>query len=78
MRRVFQIEFAVQMGGPGCEKTIREALKDIEKIEINTDEGRVVVNTTVPWIEVQEKIEATGKRAVLSGFGGFFRIFSLD
>lgn len=50
---------------------IKSALKDIGTIDINPELGRVVVETeNTPWNEIQQKIEATGRRAVLTGFGG--------
>ncbi|XP_055606780.1 copper chaperone for superoxide dismutase isoform X2 [Uranotaenia lowii] len=65
-----KIEFAVQISNPKCASDIRSALADVGEIDIDMDKGSVLVTTTVPWIEIQNKIEATGRRAVLSGFGG--------
>lgn len=40
-------------------------------IDINQEQGRVVVETeNTPWHEIQQRIEGTGRRAVLTGFGG--------
>lgn len=40
-------------------------------IDINQELGRVVIETeNTPWNEIQKKIENTGRRAVLTGFGG--------
>lgn len=58
------------MSGPGCATKVQQSLKDIGTVEIDVQSGRVVVNSDLPWIEIQEKIEKTGRRAVLSGFGG--------
>ena len=66
-----QVEFAVQMRGPGCAEKVKNSLKDIQgTVDIDVAAGRVTVNTPLPWAEVQERIEKTGRRAVLSGFGG--------
>lgn len=65
-----QVEFAVQMAGSNSGTELREALKNVGTVEIDEKAGRVVINSHVPWVEIQEKIENTGRRAVLSGFGG--------
>lgn len=64
------------MSGPKCAEKVQNSLQDVATVEIDVPTGRVVVNTDLPWIEVQEIIERTGRRAVLSGFGGnhVFRI----
>lgn len=53
-----------------CVESLQRALEGVGHIEIDPKEGRVVVQTTQPWSEVQDKIESTGRQAVLSGFGG--------
>lgn len=53
-----------------CVESLQRALEGVGHIEIDPKEGRVVVQTTQPWFEVQDKIEKTGRQAVLSGFGG--------
>lgn len=65
-----QVEFAVQMSGEGCANKVKQCLKDVGSVDIDVPTGRVIVNSHLPWIEIQEKIEKTGRRAVLSGFGG--------
>ncbi|XP_023172631.1 copper chaperone for superoxide dismutase [Drosophila hydei] len=67
-----KIEFAVQMDKDvkSCVDKLRHALQGIGHIDIDATDGRVIVQTTAPWSEVQDKIESTGRRAVLSGFGG--------
>lgn len=64
------------MSGPGCATKVQQSLKDIGSVEIDVPSGRVVVNSDLPWIEIQEKIEKTGRRAVLSGFGGKIQVKS--
>lgn len=58
------------MSGPGCAKKVESSLKDVGRVDIDIPTGRVIVHTSLPWSEVQEKIEKTGRKAVLSGFGG--------
>ncbi|XP_020801050.1 copper chaperone for superoxide dismutase isoform X1 [Drosophila serrata] len=67
-----KIEFAVQMrqDDEAYASVLRTALDGLGQVEIDTNEGRVIVQTQRPWSEVHDKIEATGRKAVLSGFGG--------
>lgn len=67
-----KVEFAVQMTGPDCVQDLKETLKNVGTVDIDQKAGRVVINSNIPWIEIQEKIEHTGRKAVLSGFGGNF------
>lgn len=60
----------MQMSGPGCAQRVSKSLEGVGNVRIDPDLGRVIVNTKVPWCEVQDRIEKTGRRAVLSGFGG--------
>lgn len=60
----------MQMSGPGCAEKVQNSLRDVGSVDIDVPSGRVVVNSNLPWVELQEKIEKTGRRAVLAGFGG--------
>uniref|UniRef100_A0A336LLL1 superoxide dismutase n=1 Tax=Culicoides sonorensis TaxID=179676 RepID=A0A336LLL1_CULSO len=66
-----KIEFAVQFNGSNPEGEIKDALKNVGSVEFDRKIGSVVVETeNTPWNVIQSKIEATGRRAVLTGFGG--------
>lgn len=66
-----QIEFAVQLNGQNPDTEILNALKEVGSVEINKKLGSLIVETEkTPWNEIQSKIESTGRRAVLTGFGG--------
>ncbi|XP_034128965.1 copper chaperone for superoxide dismutase [Drosophila guanche] len=67
-----KIEFAVQMkkGDEAYANTLRKALDGLGEVDVDLKEGRVIVQTESPWSEVHDKIESTGRKAVLSGFGG--------
>lgn len=69
---MFKVEFAVQMSGPGCAAKVENSLKDVGSVNIDVEAGRVTVISELPWVEIQEKIEKSGRRAVLCGFGGTF------
>lgn len=45
-------------------------MKGIESIDISLDNETVIVETSLPSSEVQQKIESTGRRAILKGYGG--------
>ena len=73
MCTLLQIEFTVQMTCQKCVNKIRESLsnvKGIENVDISLDKETVIVQTSLPSAEVQQKIESTGRRAVLKGYGG--------
>lgn len=67
---MFQVEFAVQMSGPGCAAKVENSLRGVGEVNIDVASRRVVVHSNLPWTEIQERIEQSGRRAVLSGFGG--------
>lgn len=81
-----KVEFAVQIKNLTCVEGVKLKLKSIgvkeESIEAITDgtnkELRIVIMTTKPWIELQETIEETGKRAVLVGFSEQSAVVMLD
>lgn len=58
------------MSGPRCAEVVENSLRDVGDVNIDLSSGRVVVHSTLPWMEIQERIEQSGRRAVLSGFGG--------
>lgn len=45
-------------------------LKGIRNIDISLERGTVIVETDLPYSIIQERIEQTGKQAVLKGYGG--------
>lgn len=65
------MEFAVQFSGENASDAIKSVLNDVGNVDINQQLGRVVVETeNTPWHDIQHRIEGTGRRAVLTGFGG--------
>lgn len=56
-----------------CVNAIRESIANIEgiqNIDISLEHGTVVVETNLPYSVIQERIEKTGRQAVLKGYGG--------
>ncbi|KZC13330.1 Copper chaperone for superoxide dismutase, partial [Dufourea novaeangliae] len=67
-----QIEFAVNMTCQKCVEAVRNSLagvNGIENIDISLENGNVVVQTNLPYSVIQEKIEQSGRKAVLKGYG---------
>lgn len=81
-----KVEFAVKIKEQNCVDSLKAHLNDIgianDQIETITDkankECRLVIKTTKPWIELQENIERTGRRAVLVGFSDQAAVVMLD
>ncbi|XP_076277820.1 copper chaperone for superoxide dismutase isoform X2 [Lasioglossum baleicum] len=67
-----KIEFAVNMTCQKCVDAVQNSLasvKGIENIEISLEKGNVVVQTNLPYSIIQEKIEQSGRKAILKGYG---------
>ncbi|XP_015191274.1 PREDICTED: copper chaperone for superoxide dismutase-like isoform X2 [Polistes dominula] len=67
-----KIEFAVDMTCQKCVNAVQESLSDlndIQNLNISLERGTVVVETNLPFTLIQEKIEKSGKKAVLKGYG---------
>lgn len=77
-RDSIKIEFAVQISGTQCVDKVQAALEDVGLVDVDVDKGSVLVETNLPWIDIQRRIEATGRRAVLSGFGGQSAVSMVD
>uniref|UniRef100_A0A182QK59 superoxide dismutase n=1 Tax=Anopheles farauti TaxID=69004 RepID=A0A182QK59_9DIPT len=73
-----QMEFAVQMHGEGCAGELKKLLADAGTVTIDPDKGSVLIETHLPWLEIHKCIEATGRRAVLTGFGGQSAVAMVD
>lgn len=64
------------MRGEPCAAIVRQALENLPgKLEIDKQQGRVIVETQLPWSDIQDRIESTGRKAVLVGFGGNIPLF---
>lgn len=56
-----------------CVDLVRNTLTGIdgiENIDISLENNNVIVETNLPYSIIQEKIEQTGKKAILKGYGG--------
>lgn len=81
-----KVEFAVNIKSPACVESVKLRLKEIgvksneieSVIDSQNKECRMVIETTKPWIEIQESIESTGRRSVLVGFSEQAAVVMLD
>ncbi|XP_018344977.1 PREDICTED: protein asteroid-like isoform X3 [Trachymyrmex septentrionalis] len=67
-----KIEFAVHMTCEKCVNAISKSIADIEDIQnvdISLERGTVTLETNLPYSIIQERIERTGRQAVLKGYG---------
>lgn len=56
-----------------CVDSVRNTLigvNGIKNIDISLEKGSVIVETNLPYSIIQEKIEQTGRKVVLKGYGG--------
>lgn len=68
-----KVEFAVQMKCDSCVEKIRKCLTNVDginKFDVSLKDESVVLETTLPTSEILKKLESTGCRAVLKGYGG--------
>ena len=66
-----EMEFSVEMTCDACANGVKNALKDapITVISVDVARNEVHVKSALPWEDVQNKIETSGKRAALIGLG---------
>lgn len=67
-----KIEFAVKMTCGNCVKAVEQAMDNVEgikNVDINLEQGSVVVDTTLPADEVLRQLRKSGKQVVLKGYG---------
>ncbi|XP_066574858.1 copper chaperone for superoxide dismutase isoform X2 [Amia ocellicauda] len=67
-----KLEFAVQMSCDSCVQKIRSVLDGVpgvRSVDIDLQQGAVLVEAALTSREVQDLIESTGRRAVLKGMG---------
>lgn len=68
-----QVEFAVQIPDSSVAKLLEKSLSGtdgIDSVRIYPKSDTVVIKSSLPISILQEKIESTGQRAVVKGYGG--------
>lgn len=66
-----KIEFLVQMTCESCVNTVKKSLEDVKgvkSVEVDLNKGSVVVESNLPTLEVQKRLESTGKRVAIKGW----------
>lgn len=56
-----------------CVNAISKSIADLDgirNVDISLERGTVTLETSLPYSIVQERIERTGRQAVLKGYGG--------
>lgn len=65
-----QIEFFVQIKGEECFDDIRKSLNEhVSEFEVDLKLKKIIVKSSLPWYEIQKKIENNDRRVVLAGYG---------
>lgn len=67
-----KIEFAVKMTCDNCVKAVEQAVDNVDgikNVDINLEQGSVVVDTTLSADEVLRQLRKSGKQVVLKGYG---------
>lgn len=62
-----------------CVQAVKNSLSNIDgiqNIDISLETGTVIVDSSLPYSVIQQKIENSGRRAVLKGYGGKKSFFS--
>ncbi|XP_076260140.1 copper chaperone for superoxide dismutase-like [Rhynchophorus ferrugineus] len=64
-----------------CVKDIENSLKDvkgIKNVDINLANGSVVIESILPILDLQKKLEATGKQVAIKGYDGTAAVSILE
>lgn len=81
-----KVEFAVQITDATCVNAVKQKLMEVglknnnveSIIDSENKECRLIIQTSKPWIDLQEAIESTGRRSVLVGFSDEAAVVMLD
>ncbi|XP_066143130.1 WASH complex subunit 1-like [Euwallacea fornicatus] len=68
-----KIQFLVQMTCDSCVKAVRKSLENVEgvnNVEVNLAQGSVVVDSTLPTLDILKRLESTGKLVAIKGYDG--------
>ncbi|XP_050295775.1 copper chaperone for superoxide dismutase-like [Anthonomus grandis grandis] len=68
-----KIEFLVQMTCESCVNAVKNSLNgvpEVKSVEVDLSKGSVVVESTLPTLEIQKRLETTGKPVAIKGYEG--------
>lgn len=75
-----KIEFAVQMTCDSCVEAVKKSLENVEGVksfDVDLKKGSVVVDSNLAVIDVQRKLESTGRKVVIKGQAGSLAAVSI-
>lgn len=61
-----------------CVDAISKSIADLDgiwNVNISLERGTVTLETSLPYSIIQERIERTGRQAVLKGYGGLNKFY---
>lgn len=65
-----KVEFLIKMTCNSCVEDIKNSLRDvkgIKNVDINLANGSVVIESNLPVLDLQRKLETTGKPVAIKG-----------
>jgi len=75
-----KIEFLVQMTCQSCVDAVKKSLENVEgvkNVEVDLNKGSVVVDSVLPTLEIQKKLESTGRPVAIKGYDGSIAAVSI-
>lgn len=65
-----KVQFLVQMTCESCVKAVKKALENVDgikSVDVDLPNSSVIVESTLPTLEVQKRLESTGKPVAIKG-----------
>ncbi|KAL1512638.1 hypothetical protein ABEB36_002200 [Hypothenemus hampei] len=75
-----KIQFLVQMTCESCVNTVKKSLENVDgvnNVEVDLAQNSVVVDTSLPTLEIQKKLESTGRLVAIKGYQGSIAAVSI-
>ncbi|XP_066262360.1 copper chaperone for superoxide dismutase-like [Euwallacea similis] len=75
-----KIQFLVQMTCDSCVKAVRKSLENVDgvkSVEVDLAKGSVVVDSTLPTLNLLKRLESTGKLIAIKGYAGSIAAVSI-
>ncbi|KAJ8957644.1 hypothetical protein NQ318_017535 [Aromia moschata] len=75
-----KIEFAVQMTCNSCVEAVKKSLEnasEIKSVDVNLDTGSVVVDSSLSTLDLQKRLESTGRKVAVRGYAGSIAAVSI-
>ncbi|KAJ8975005.1 hypothetical protein NQ317_013315 [Molorchus minor] len=75
-----KIEFAVQMTCDSCVEAVKKSLENvagIKSVDVDLKKGSVVVDSNLSTLDLQKRLESTGRKVAVKGYSGSVAAVSL-